>query len=290
MAVLGFTGRGNNKTYNASYDEIYSSVREFLEKDDYQFIEDNFYKDYPNLINDERVTVAVKSIQRSKKVEKLNNDFSDEDCPEPEYEDPEELESQLPEFDFPEDLEPQYPEEPESQFPDEDSNYVNDKICESWSEYLAPFGYFIDHTGVFKEIAVLNKNTKVFDNIRKDVCKTPFILSGVSESPDDNSIFYKVRYASINGTVKELWANQYDLLSKRELKKLFNSNGINCPENSILNETISYISQSIAEFGSKLKKEISTKQNGWQDNRFIWGNRAITKDRVEPILALQKFP
>jgi uncharacterized protein (DUF927 family) len=249
MAVLGFTGRGNNKTYNASYDEIYSSVREFLEKDDYQFIEDNFYKDYPNLINDERVTAAVKSILRSKKLEKLNNDFSDEN-----------------------------------------SNYVNDKICESWSEYLAPFGYFIDHTGVFKEIAVLNKNTKVFDNIRKDVCKTPFILSGVSESPDDNSIFYKVRYASINGTVKELWANQYDLLSKRELKKLFNSNGINCPENSILNETISYISQSIAEFGSKLKKEISTKQNGWQDNRFIWGNRAITKDRIEPILALQKFP
>jgi putative DNA primase/helicase len=77
---------------------------------------------------------------------------------------------------------------------------------------------------------------------------------------------------------------------RQPVKQLFNSNGINCPDNKQLTEIIDYISQSIAEFGAKLKKERGTKQNGWQDDRFIWGNRAITKDGVEPVLALHKFP
>ena len=197
--------------------------------------------------------------------------LSDEDYPETEYE------------------ETEY-EETEYEFPDEISKYVNDKIWKSWSEYTIPSGYIIDHTGVYKEVAILNKNTKEYDNVRKDVCKTSFILSGVSESLDNDSIYYKIRYATYEGKVKEFWASQYELLSKSELKKLFNSNGINCPENNLLLETINYISLSIAEFGAKLKKEIGTKQNGWQDNRFIWGNRAIKKDGVESVLALQKFP
>lgn len=263
MPVLGLKRNVSKKIYSTDYDQLFSTIKVFLEKNNYQFIEDDFFKDYPHLRDDDRIQRTVNVIRRQKEREKFV--FEEE----PEYEEPE---NQFPEFEFPEET------------------CVNDKICKSWSQCTVPIGYIIDHTGVYKEVAVLNKNTKEYDNIRKDVCKTPFILSGVSKSPNDDSVNYKIRYATIDGTVKELWANQYDLLSKRELKKLFNSNGINCPENNLLLETINYISQSIAEFGANLKKEFGTKQNGWQDDRFIWGSKAITKDGVEPVLALQKFP
>ncbi|WP_292387481.1 hypothetical protein, partial [Methanosarcina sp. UBA5] len=205
MSTLSFIGKENNNICKTSYDQLFSSIKEFLEKNDYKFIEDDFFKDYPDLRDDNRIQTAVKRIQKQNKMEKLDINLSDEDYPEQEYEDP---------------------KEPEIEFPDETSNYVNDNIC-SWSEYTVPVGYFIDDTGVYKEVLVPNKNSTEFKNIRTDVCKTPFILSGVSESSDDNSVFFKVRYKTINGTVKEFWADQCDLLSKRELKKLFNSNGIN---------------------------------------------------------------
>lgn len=97
----------------------------------------------------------------------------------------------------------------------------------------------------------------------KDVYRTPFVICGISKPLNDDSIYYKVRYKTYSGTEKEFWACQSTLLSLKELKTLFLSKGINCPENNILIETIEYISRSISEFGSCFKKEFSAKRNGW---------------------------
>jgi len=161
----------------------------------------------------------------------------------------------------------------------EKKHFVNDKI-EDWDHYTVPTNYEINNGGVFT----------YKDRELKCVCSTPFILSGISQPLNNEMVHYKVRFANYKGEVKEFWASQYDLLSKRELKKLFNSKGINCPENTLLNLIVGYISSCIADYGSKLKNEISVTQNGWNENTFIWGKSAIKRDSVEPVLPLKEFP
>jgi hypothetical protein len=109
---------------------------------------------------------------------------------------------------------------PENEDPEEPSKYVNDEICEYWFKYTVPLGYNIHYNGISKEVAVLNKKTNEYENVTKDVCKTPFILCGVSDSPNDDSVNYKIRYSAYDGKVKEFWARQYELLSKSDLNRL----------------------------------------------------------------------
>jgi putative DNA primase/helicase len=103
-------------------------------------------------------------------------------------------------------------------------------------------------------------------------------LCGSTEPLSDEAIYYKIRYATYSGYLKEFWASQSILLSKKELKTFFLSKGINCPENSLLIETLDYISLCIAEFRSRFKKEFSAKRNGWNADKsiFVLGNRGIT--------------
>jgi len=101
-------------------------------------------------------------------------------------------------------------------------------------------------------------------------------------------MYYKIRYATYSGDVKEFWASQSTLLSKKELKTFFLSKGINCPENSLLIETLDYISRCIAEFGPRFKKEFSAKRNGWNADKsiFVLENRGITAKGTQPVLAV----
>lgn len=172
-----------------------------------------------------------------------------------------------------------------------ESSYVNN-IPRDWKNYQVPVGrdhseYRINQFGIFRDIETINEETGQRNFSTKDVCRTPFILCGVSKPLYDDNIYYKIRFLNISEEIEEFWASQSTLLSRKELKNKFLSAGLNCPENNILLETIEYISLSIAEFGSKLKKEYSTKQCGWNENKslFILGDRAISEKGVEPILS-----
>jgi uncharacterized protein (DUF927 family) len=172
-----------------------------------------------------------------------------------------------------------------------DSEYINDEIRD-WKDYSIPLvekGYYeLDRNGVYREIESFNETTGQTTLKRIDVCRTPFVLCGISEPLNGSDIFYKVRFLTYDGEIKEFWASQSDLLSKKELKTLFLAKGINCPENALLSETVEYISLSIGEFGSKFKKEFSAKRNGWNDDHtiFVLGDRAITKDSIFPVLTV----
>jgi uncharacterized protein (DUF927 family) len=171
-----------------------------------------------------------------------------------------------------------------------ESSYVNNNIRD-WKDYDVPVGdqslYRINKHGIFRDIETIDEETGRHNFVTKDVCRTPFIICGVSEPLYDDNIYYKIRYASFKEEIKEFWASQSTLLSRKELKTKFLANGINCPENNILLETVEYISRSIAEFGSRLKKEYSTKQCGWNEDKslFILGDRALSEKGAEPILS-----
>lgn len=169
--------------------------------------------------------------------------------------------------------------------------YVNN-IKRDWKLYEVPTAdqgdYTIRNVGIFKTVITINPETNQPQYITKEVCRTPFVLCGVSESLKDDEVYYKIRYPTYTGEVKEFWASQSTLLSKKELKTLFLSKGINCPENSILFETVDYISRSIAEFSPRYKKEYSTNQCGWNADLslFVLGNRGISTRGIEPILSV----
>ena len=169
--------------------------------------------------------------------------------------------------------------------------YVNNVVRE-WKYYEVPAvehgEYQIREPGLFRIIETVNEGKRDNSPVIKDVCRTPFVLCGISEPLSDDLIYYKIRYASYSGDVKEFWASQSTLLSKKELKTLFFSKGINCPENSLLIETLEYISKSVAEFGPRFKKEFSAKRNGWNADKsiFVLGTRGITAQGTQPVLAV----
>lgn len=173
----------------------------------------------------------------------------------------------------------------------EESRRINN-IVRKWEDYDVPAAekgfYQISGSGVFRIVEVFNAVKGENQSLIKDVCRTPFVICGISEPLNDDSIYYKIRYKTYNGTEKEFWAGQSILLSRRELKTLFLSKGINCPENSLLIETIEYISRSISEFGPAFKKELSAKRNGWDADKsiFVLGNRGITAKGTQPVLAV----
>lgn len=169
--------------------------------------------------------------------------------------------------------------------------YANN-IIRDWRDYEVPDAergyYWIGGQGIYRYAKTVNEESGEEQFIRKDVCRTPFVLCGVSEPLRDETIYYKIRHSNYMGEVKEFWASQSELLSRKELKNLFLPKGINCPENALLIETLEYISRSIADFGPRLKKEYSTKQNGWNEDKsiFVIGDRAISAKGVEPILSV----
>ncbi len=173
----------------------------------------------------------------------------------------------------------------------EERLYANN-LVKDWREYEVPDAergyYWIGASGVYRYAKTVNEESGEEQFVRKDVCRTPFVLCGVSEPLRDDTIYYKVRYSTYIGEVKEFWASQSELLSRKELKNLFLPKGINCPENALLIETLEYISRSIADFGPRLKKEYSTKQNGWNEDKsiFVIGDRAISANGIEPILSV----
>ena len=172
-----------------------------------------------------------------------------------------------------------------------EQSYINNLVRE-WKDYEVPAvengEYQIREPGIFRVIETVNEGKKQNSPVTKDVCRTPFVLCGISEPLNDDLVYYKIRYATYNGDVKEFWASQSTLLSKKELKTFFLSKGINCPENSLLIETLDHISRCIAEFGPRFKKEFSAKRNGWNADKsiFVLGNRGITAKGTQPVLAL----
>ena len=172
-----------------------------------------------------------------------------------------------------------------------EQSYINN-IVREWKDYEVPAvengEYQIREPGIFRVIESVNEGKNQNQSVTKDVCRTPFVLCGISEPLNDDSMYYKIRYSTYTRDIKEFWASQSTLLSKKELKTFFLSKGINCPENSLLIETLDYISRSIAEFGPRLKKEFSSKRNGWNADRsiFVLGNRGITAKGTQPVLAV----
>lgn len=174
---------------------------------------------------------------------------------------------------------------------DIESSYINN-VVRVWENYNVPAidtkeHYEMRSYGILRYVeSVSESGEKQF--YKKDVCRTPFVLAGISEPLNGDGVYYKIRYANQNGDIKEFWANQSDLLSRKELKTLFLSKSINCPENALLMETMDYISRSISEFGGKFKKEYSAKQNGWNEDKtvFVVGERAISSGEIKPVLSV----
>lgn len=174
---------------------------------------------------------------------------------------------------------------------EKERNYVNN-IVRPWHKYDTPKAdqgeYDITSGGIYRTVVTINEQTLEPQHIRKEVCRTPFVLCGVSEPLNDELVYYKIRFGMRSGEIKEFWAAQSELLSRKELKTLFLNKGMNCPENVILMETLEYISRSISEFGMRYKKEFSAKRNGWTQNNtcFVLGDRNITSRGIFPILSI----
>ncbi len=174
---------------------------------------------------------------------------------------------------------------------DLEKSYINN-IVREWKDYEVPAvekGYYtIRNAGLFRICETIDEETHEKKYFTKDVCRTPFVICGVSEPLKGDQIYFKIRYSTYTGDVREFWASQSTLLSRKELKTVFLSKGINCPENILLVETIDYISRCIAEFGPRLKKEYSAKQTGWSEDKsiFVLGDRAISLDGIKPILSV----
>jgi len=177
------------------------------------------------------------------------------------------------------------------EYEEKERAYVNN-IVRDWKNYDVPQAdqgdYAIRETGIFKTVVSINPETNQPQYVTKEVCRTPFVLCGVSDSFSDEEVGFKIRYPIYTGDVREFWASQSELLSRKELKTLFLSKGINCPENALLMETMEYISRSIAEFSRRYKKQFSTKQCGWNESNsvFVIGNRCVTKKGVEPVITV----
>lgn len=173
----------------------------------------------------------------------------------------------------------------------EEYQYINN-IIKPWTQYKVPAINTKEHYELrdYKILRYVESVSEAGEQIfyTKDVCRTPFVLCGISEPLNGDEIYYKVRFAKNTGDVKEFWASQSELLSRKELKTLFLNKGINCPENTLLMETMDYISRSISDFGSRFKQEYSAKQNGWNEDGtiFVFGDRAITSHGIDPILSI----
>jgi uncharacterized protein (DUF927 family) len=173
---------------------------------------------------------------------------------------------------------------------EKEKTYINN-VVRHWSDYEVPGvdngNYRISGAGIFKTTKTVDEHTGEDKYITKDVCRTPFVLCGKSKPLNESEIYYKIRFEADEKT-EEFWASQSTLLSRKELKTLFLSKGINCPENNILMETVEYISRSIADFGSRLKKEFSSKRNGWNEDKnvFVIGSRAISNNGISSVLSV----
>lgn len=167
---------------------------------------------------------------------------------------------------------------------------VNSEIEDDWESYVLPNAdkgeYSINSNGIFRTETVISSDG---DESEKEitVCRTPFVLCGVSKSLTGEESYYKIRYADNYGNIKEYWSSPSVLMSKQDLKKEFLLKNINCPESgNILNETVEYVSNSIRDMGQYFKKEFSAKQCGWTEDKtmFVLGNRVVTKNGTAPML------
>ena len=126
----------------------------------------------------------------------------------------------------PEDIKKKVKESRESY--QKEQSYINNLVCE-WKDYEVPAvdngEYQIRGPGIFRVIETIDEGKKQDSTVTKDVCRTPFVLCGISEPLNDDCVYYKIRYATYSGDVKEFWASQSTLLSKKELKTFFLSKG-----------------------------------------------------------------
>lgn len=170
--------------------------------------------------------------------------------------------------------------------------FINYEIKKKWKNYILPkakYGeYIMGDTGIYREEKRASEDGKEKQSIIYDVCRTPFVLCGVSIPMTDTKVHFKIRYKDYMGEVKEFWMPYNDLMNRRGLQAAFADNGINCPENEVLKEALEYISLSINEFQARYKKEFAAKQCGWNEDKtkFVIGNRVITKDGIEEILVV----
>jgi len=170
------------------------------------------------------------------------------------------------------------------------SQDVNSEIESSWEAYEVPNAdkgeYSVNANGVYRTETVMSPDGDESEKL-VTVCRTPFVLCGVSKSLTGEESYYKIRYADIYGNIQEYWSSPSVLMSKQDLKKEFLARNINCPESgNILNETVDYVSNSIRDMGQYFKKEFSAKQCGWTEDKtlFVLGNRAASKDGMAPML------
>jgi putative DNA primase/helicase len=165
-------------------------------------------------------------------------------------------------------------------------------VLREWGQYMLPVVkdgfYYINDGGVFQVTKRFNEKTNDYEETTQDVCRTPFILCGISEPINGSDIFFKVRYQTYEGEIKEFWSKQGTLLTKIDLRKEFHAKGINLPEGKLIDGTIEYISLSIGEFSGLYKKEYSSSQCGWNVDYsiFVLGDRAVTDEGVVPMLTV----
>lgn len=59
--------------------------------------------------------------------------------------------------------------------------------------------YQIRGSGIFKVIEIVDEGKRQNPPVTKDVCRTPFVLCGISEPLNDDSVYYKIRYGTYSG-------------------------------------------------------------------------------------------
>ncbi|AKB46539.1 hypothetical protein MSKOL_0762 [Methanosarcina sp. Kolksee] len=167
---------------------------------------------------------------------------------------------------------------------------VNSEPEDDWESYVLPNAdkgeYSINSNGIFRTETVMSPDGDESEKLIT-VCRTPFVLCGVSKSLTGDESYYKIRYSDNYGNIQEYWSSPSVLMSKQDLKKEFLLKNINCPESgNILNETVDYVSNSIRDMAQFFKKEFSAKQCGWTEDKtmFVLGNRVVTKDGTAPML------
>lgn len=168
---------------------------------------------------------------------------------------------------------------------------INSEVLDDWSQYIMPAvdnGYYrIDDHGIIR----VEERASIDGDISEkciDVCRSPFVLCGQSKSVNGSETYYKLRYATPDGSVQEAWVNHTDLLTKGGIVTKVLPLHINCPENNLQKETIEYVSRSIAEFGKFYKKEYSASQCGWNEDKtvFVLGTRMVTSEGITDILPI----
>ncbi|MGA9189985.1 MAG: DUF927 domain-containing protein [Methanosarcina sp.] len=168
---------------------------------------------------------------------------------------------------------------------------INSEVLDNWSEYITPAvdnGYYIiDYHGIIRVEERLGKDGDISEKCI-DVCRSPFILCGISQPVNGTGTYYKLRFTTSKGCTKEAWVNHSDLITKKGINDQLVSLDINCPENGLQRETIEYVSRSIAEFSRFYKTEYSAAQCGWNEDKtiFVLGTRMITSDGVTDLLPI----